>query len=181
MHRQRPTAKKCCRNLNRFLPAAQNGDFRAVTNLFDEFPKAITAIRSSAGAKYAYDERLRGNQWQTVLETWGAFDAFVEGDEKYSADLAMTSFNPFRREAFTSVARIPDGSLITAMQKAHVNADPFFTLTQNALADGTYLQYLRSMYDGKIYTPTDEDSQKCFEDYVTDAKQRLAKSSTQAG
>ena len=67
------------------------------------------------------------------------------------------------------------------MEKSQVNADPFFLLTQNALADGTYLAYLRGMYGGKIYTPTDEDSQKCFQDYMEDVARRMQDSSTQAG
>jgi hypothetical protein len=61
------------------------------------------------------------------------------------------------------------------MQKSQVNGDPFFTLTQNALADATYLEYLRGMYGAKIYTPTDEDSKKCFQDYMEDAQRRMQK------
>ena len=34
----------------------------------------------------------------------------------------------------------------TAFSKSHVDADPFYTITQNALADGTYLEYLRNTY-----------------------------------
>ena len=59
------------------------------------------------------------------------------------------------------------------MEKSQVNADPFFLLTQNALADGTYLDYLQSMYGDKIYIATHQDSQKCFQDYTEDAKRRL--------
>ena len=47
-------------------------------------------------------------------------------------------------------------------------------LSQNPLADETYLHYLRAMYGGKIHTPTDEDLQKSFQDYTTDAQHRLA-------
>ena len=165
--------KKMLPEFKSFFAAAQSGDFRAVTNLFDDFRKRSPQYDHPPGAKYAYDERLRGNQWQTVLETWGAFDAFVEGDEKYSADFGNDIIQSIPPGSIYFGGTDPGRFLITAMQKSHVNGDPFFTLTQNALADGTYLQYLRSMYDGKIYTPTDEDSQKCFEDYVADAKQRL--------
>jgi hypothetical protein len=82
------------------------------------------------------------------------------------------------------IASIPAGSiyfggtdpgrfLVTAMCKSQVNADPFFVLTQNALADATYLEYLRGMYGAKIYTPTDEDSKKCFQDYTEEAQRRM--------
>jgi hypothetical protein len=59
------------------------------------------------------------------------------------------------------------------LQKSQVNGDPFFTLTQNALTDSTYLDYLRSMYGEKIYIPSNEDSQQCFKDYSEDAQKRL--------
>jgi hypothetical protein len=67
------------------------------------------------------------------------------------------------------------------MCKSQVNADPFFVLTQNALADATYLEYLRGMYGAKIYTPTDEDSKKCFQDYMQDVTQRRSKNQLKPG
>src|SRR5262249_23010612 len=41
------------------------------------------------------------------------------------------------------------------------------------LADGSYLKYLRETYRDKIYTPTDDDSQRCFGEYSADAVRRL--------
>jgi hypothetical protein len=58
------------------------------------------------------------------------------------------------------------------MVKSQVEGDPFFVLTQNALADKDYLAYLRSMYGGKIYTPTDDDSKSCYDEYLADAQAR---------
>ena len=145
-----------------FFAAAEKGNWLAASNAFLEF-------RHSGKT----DERLRGAAWQAVMETWGALDAFGEGDEKYSLAFGTNI-----------IASVPAGSIyfggtdagrfiITALQKSHVNADPFFTLTQNGLADGAYLDYLRSMYGDKIYIPTAEDSQKCFQDYLEDAQRRM--------
>jgi hypothetical protein len=53
-----------------------------------------------------------------------------------------------------------------------VEGKPFFTLTQNQLADQTYLEYLRAMYGKKIHIPTTEDSRKAFEDYTADVSRR---------
>jgi len=47
-------------------------------------------------------------------------------------------------------------------------------LTQNALADGTYLDYVRFLYGDQMTALTDEDSQRAFQDYVADAQQRLS-------
>jgi hypothetical protein len=52
-------------------------------------------------------------------------------------------------------------------------ATPFFTLTQNALADHrSYLRYARSMYGSRIYIPTEEDATHAFDEYQEAARQR---------
>jgi hypothetical protein len=48
-----------------------------------------------------------------------------------------------------------------------------FTLTQNALTDGTYLQYLRLIYGKQIYVPSEQESQQTFQDYLGDNQHRL--------
>lgn len=160
-----------------FFAAAKAGDWLAVSNAF-------RGLRNQAGQYEhggATDERLRGTKWQTVVEVWGAMDAFGEGDEKYSA--------AFGRDI---VAAIPPGSiyfggtdpgrfLVTAMCKSQVNGDPFFVLTQNALADATYLDYVRQMYGGRICIPDSGDSQRCFEEYIKDLQARSEKHQLKPG
>ncbi len=109
------------------------------------------------------DERLRGTKWQAIIEIWGGLDAFGEGDEKYSALYANDIIESIPPGSIYFGGTDPGRFLITAMQKNQAAGDPFFTLTQNALADATYLDYLRSMYGDKIYIPTAEDSRKGFQ------------------
>ncbi|HWY32909.1 MAG TPA: hypothetical protein VNX46_19240 [Candidatus Acidoferrum sp.] len=160
-----------------FFHAAEKGDWLAVSNDFAEFRKHAGQYDHSGKT----DERLRGTAWQAVIETWGALAAFGEGDGQYSAEFGTNI-----------VASIPPGSiyfggtdpgrfLVTAFCKSQVKADPFFVLTQNALADVTYLQYLQGMYGRKIYTPTIEDSQKCFQDYTQDVAARQKKNQLKPG
>jgi len=152
-----------------FFAAAKSGNWLAVSNAFADYRKRAPQYQHSGTT----DPRLRGPQWQAVLEIWGAFAAFSQGDQKYIAAYADDI-----------IESIPPGSiyfggtdsgrfLVTAMQKSQVNGDPFFTLTQNALADGSYLDYLRSIYGDKIYIPTSEDSQNSFNDYYADAQERF--------
>lgn len=161
-----------------FFSAAEKGDWLTVSNMFQNLMPRTGQVDSSG----PYDlEDLRNTQLQALKEIWGAFDEFSEGNEKYSA--------AFGNDIIES---IPPGSIyfggtdsgrfiVTAMQKSHVNADPFFTLTQNALADHTYLDYLQSMYGRKIYIPTGEDSQNCFQEYAEDAQQRLKSNKLKPG
>jgi hypothetical protein len=152
-----------------FFAAAQKGDWLAVSNTFVEFRKHAGQYEHSGKT----DERLRGTAWQAVLETWGALYSFNVSGEKYSTAFANGIIESIPPGSIYFGGTDPGRFLVTAMCKSHVNADPFFLLTQNALADGTYLAYLRGMYGEKIYTPTDEDSQKCFQDYMEDAQRRM--------
>jgi hypothetical protein len=160
-----------------FFAAAERGDWLTVSNAFVEFRKHAGQYEHSGKT----DERLRGTAWQAVLETWGALDAFGEGDEKYSLAFGTNIIASIPAGSIYFGGTDPGRFLVTAMCKSQVNADPFFVLTQNALADATYLEYLRGMYGAKIYTPTDEDSKKCFQDYMQDVAQRRSKNQLKPG
>ena len=151
-----------------FFTAAKKGDWLTVSNAFHDFSKHAGQYEHSGKT----DERLRGAAWEAVKETWGAFDSFFVGGEKYSAAYGNDIIDSIPPGSIYFGGTDPGRFLVTALQKSHVDGDPFFTLTQNALADGTYLKYLRSMYGEKIYIPTDDDSQKCFQDYTEDVTRR---------
>ena len=46
-------------------------------------------------------------------------------------------------------------------------------LTQNALADNTYLDYVRFLHSDRFATLTPEESQGAFQSYLADAQKRL--------
>jgi hypothetical protein len=153
-----------------FFVAAERGDWLAVSNAFLDLGKRIDHLDGTAGPDFS---SAHGTQWEAVKEVWGVFNAFAIGDGKYSAAFGADI-----------IASIPPGGIyfggtdagrfiVTTLQKSQVDGDPFFTLAQNAFADGVYLDYLRSMYGGKIYVPTYEDSEKCFIAYKEDARKRL--------
>jgi hypothetical protein len=151
-----------------FFAAAERGDWLAVSNAFEDFRQHAGQYEHSGKT----DERLRGPKWQAIIEIWGAFYFFGAGDEKYSAAYANDIIASIPAGSIYFGGTDPGRFLITGMEKSQVNADPFFLLTQNALADSTYLAYLQGMYGGKIYTPTVEDSAKCFQDYTEDVQKR---------
>jgi len=78
---------------------------------------------------------------------------------------------------------IPPGSLyfggteagrfaVTALSRSHEEGKPFFTLTQNQLADGDYLKYARSIYHESVKLPDDARVRQAFGDYAADAARR---------
>ena len=153
-----------------FFAAAEKGNWLAISNTYNDLKSHAPQYSPSQSAN---DERLNGPGWQVAKEIWGAFDAFGEGDEKYSTAFGNDIIGSIPAGSIYFGGTDPGRFLITALQKSQVKGEPFFTLTQNALVDGAYLDYLRSMYGGKIYIPTAEDSQKCFQDYTEDVQRRM--------
>jgi hypothetical protein len=66
------------------------------------------------------------------------------------------------------------GRFIPTLLNETTAGDRHVVLTQNALADQTYLDYARFLYGDHVATLTADDSQRAFQDYMADAAQRLA-------
>jgi hypothetical protein len=145
-----------------FYKAAETGDWQDATNLFGQMRKRLDG-----------DSSLRGSWWWATVDANGVFEVFPPGD-KYAIALGNNIIQSIPDGSIYFGAFAPGRFLITALSESHADGKPFFTVSQNALTDVTYLHYVRAMYGGKIYTPTDEDSQKSFQDYKTDAQRRLS-------
>ena len=149
--------------------AAVKGDIETVTNRYEFFKQNHGQYsRNTNGIALPHTAC-----WQPVLEVCLAYDHLVNCEPKYTKLVVDGIINSIPPGSIYFGGTDPGRGLPTAFAKSSITGDPFFCLTQNALADGTYLDYLRAMYGGTIYTPTAADSQRCFEDYLSDAKSRL--------
>ncbi len=134
-------------------------------------------ITKSTIDRYSHTEEtlkeLDTSYWSTALEIDLGYDAVVSEEPQYVQEFAQDIIQSIPAGSVYFGGTDPGRGLITAFCRSQPEADPFFTLTQNALADGTYLEYLRRMYGGRLALLTEEDSQKTFNDYITDARARL--------
>jgi hypothetical protein len=153
---------------HKYFDAAKSGDWKTVEKMFADF-----AQRSPQYANNSHDESLRTIYWSTILEVDLAYECVIPMDPKTLQTAVDDVINSIPPGSIYFGGTDPGRGLITAFTKSQVDGDPFFTLTQNALADGTYLDYLRAMYGTKIQIPSKDDSQKCFDDYKADAQRRL--------
>ena len=139
---------------NAFFAAAEKGNLPAIRRIFDGLGRhaPLTLISLEAAKEIDY-----------------AFEMFSMWDEKYALAYAQGVIEsiPPGSVYFTG---LPMGAfLIPALQKSESNADPCFTIDQGELVEESYRTYLRNIYGGKMYIPTEEDVQKCFQDYAPDA------------
>jgi beta-lactamase regulating signal transducer with metallopeptidase domain len=165
----------------KYFEAAAKGDWNAATNIYWQMRLRCYQFEKHNAVPTEVDPQLSTMAWQPVNETYGLFEHFAFGEEKHVVAYGQDIIDSIPAGSIYFGGTDPGRWIVTGMSKSHEKADPFFTLTQNALADGLYLNYIRTMYGGKIYTPTDGDSKAMFEEYTTDAQARMSKGQLRPG
>ena len=127
----------------KFFKAATSGDWQTVTNMYESFKRR----HPQYGHPHQHsDVGLRTSFWQPVLEISLAYDHVVNCEPACTQMAVDGIVNSIPAGSIYFGGTDPGRGLPTAFCKSHVDADPFYTLTQNALADGTYLEYLQRTY-----------------------------------
>jgi tetratricopeptide (TPR) repeat protein len=150
-----------------FFAAEQKGDWASSSNLFH-------AIADDLGKRNP-DHKLIG------IEPWGP------AQDSFSTYEIIHAMHPKFVKMFGEeiVKSIPPGSiylggtaegrfLVSAFSVSHSEGRPFFTITQNKLADPLYFDYVADMYGDKIYVADANDSANCVSNYTADVKVRLS-------
>ncbi|MGD1083338.1 MAG: M56 family metallopeptidase [Verrucomicrobiota bacterium] len=158
--------------------AAIRGDGQYVTNRFEYYRQHHPQYE---GPRDTRDASLRTSYWGPVLEICLAYNGVVSDEPEYVREFAEDIIQSIPAGSVYFGGTDPGRGLVTAFCPSQPQADPFFTLTQNALADPTYLDYLRRMYGGRIYVPTKEDTDKTMQNFVADVQKRLAENKLKEG
>ena len=151
-----------------YFKSAGQGDWPAMTNAYERLK-----LRSSQYEGSWNDPAVSSPVWQTLIEVQTAYAAFASGGTKYPLAFGEGIIQSIPAGSIYFGGTDPGRGLVTALCGSHAEARPFYTLTQNALADSRYLDYARSMYGNRIYIPTTNDLQDAFTNYMADAQLRL--------
>jgi hypothetical protein len=151
-----------------YLDAARKGDW---AQAFDLFREAREVLRLAADDKN--QALLDVTASAALLEVQLALEQIVEGEPKYALAYGDEIIKTVPRGSIYFGGTDAGRGMVTALCASHEKADPFFTLSQNGLADQQYLTYLRTMYGQRIRIPTKEDSDRAFSEYLADAQRRL--------
>ncbi len=150
--------------------AAENGDWRGVVDALEVMRQCAREPRE----KVPKTRVVYPAEWAAVNEIGGALGEFGSGEEKYAIAFARNIIASVTPGSIYFGGTDPGRFLVTALCRSHVNGDPLFTLTQNALVDRRgYLRYVRAMYGSRIYIPTEDDVNHAFEAYQKDARRRM--------
>jgi hypothetical protein len=152
--------------------AVRLDDWETATNLGARLNRASGRFSDAAPDETA-SPALRSALWAPIAEVIGTYDQFHDWDNKWLHRFGREIIDSIPRGSIYFGGTDPGRFIISALSESQRDGKPFFTLTQNQLADDTYLEYLRRMYGARLYIPTKEDMQRTFETYLTDAQARL--------
>src|SRR5262249_3115059 len=110
--------------------------------------------------------------WMAILDAYGAAEQAHEWPAQQLLDYGHGVLNSLR-PGMVYVGGTDNGRWIPELLNETGEGQPHVMLTQNALADGRYLEYLTDLYGGRLQTLTSEDSKRAFQEYVADAQKRL--------
>jgi hypothetical protein len=151
-----------------YFNCARHGDWPGVSNAY-----AQLELRSGRHKGVPGDPAVSSPLWQTIIEVQTAYESFASGGTKYPLAFGNGIIESIPAGSIYFSGTDPGRGLVTALCPSQAEAKPFYTLTQNALADHRYMDYLRSMYGGRIYIPTTNDVRLAFTQYAEDLQRRL--------
>ena len=151
-----------------YFGTARTGTIAVITNAFERLKKRPSQYEGSTD-----DPTVGTPVWHILIEVELAVEGFADGDPKFAAAFGKGVIRSIPPGNIYFGGTDAGRGLVTALCKSHAEADPFFTISQNALTDGRYLDYVRAMYGKKIRTPSAKDSQNAFQEYLQDAQKRL--------
>ena len=160
-----------------YFEAGIKGDWTTVRKLW----RTLSRRSGQYGNGGEMDETVRNIVWSPLLEAELAYECFTAMDMKFVEAFGRDTMDSIPRGSIYFGGSDPGRGVITAFCKSHADADPFFVLTQNALPDGGYLNYLRHTFGKRIYVPSEADSKKAFEEYKADAAERSKRGALKPG
>ncbi len=110
--------------------------------------------------------------WRAIQETWGSARAAHDWPAQKLLDYGEAVLGSLR-PGMIYVGGTDPGCFIPTFLNETSEGERHITLTQNALADGTYLEHLSFLYGDRLNTLTQDDSKRAFEAYLVDAQKRL--------
>ena len=152
--------------VQRFFDAVEGGNW-------EEIDAAHKALLDGDGTNLNQPRSAELHQiWRAVQETWGIAREAHNWPAQKLLDYGEAVLGSLR-PGMIYIGGTDPGCFIPTFLNETSEGEHHITLTQNALADGTYLDYLSLLYGDRMKTLSQDDQQRAFQDYLADAQKRL--------
>jgi tetratricopeptide (TPR) repeat protein len=150
-------------DMSRFFAAAQDGRWDDMTNIFASLQK----FRQTTGWGREIETLM-----PAIMETYGVAEQAHNWPAQKLLDFGNAIVQALK-PGMVYVGGTDAGRFIPTLLTETSEGESHIVLTQNSLADGTYLDYLRFRYGDRFNALSTEDSQNGFTTYFQDAQKRL--------
>ena len=171
---RRELARAIGRRMGKKIPVEVERFFDAIES--GHWPDIETEWNALAHRSGQYEDSEHGPDlnlfWPTVLDAYGVAEQAHEWPAQKLLDYGHSILDALQ-PGMVYVGGTDSGRWIPELLNETSGSEPHLIVTQNALADNSYLDYVQTLYGDKMNVITSDESKKIFEDYVTDARRRL--------
>jgi hypothetical protein len=163
----RRSQKEIPPEVEKFFDAVESGNWLDITNQWREF-----AVHSSQYEFSTNHWEQMDPFWPSVLDAYGvAEQAHLWPAQKLLdyGNAVMESLRP----GMVYVGGTDNGRWVPELLNETGEGEQHIIVTQNAFADGRYLDFVNDLYSDRMSPLTQDDSKRAFEAYVNDAQKRL--------
>lgn len=147
-----------------FFAAVDSGDWERIHRLF------ASMRQGNYDGAPGREELLK--LWPAILETYGVAEQAHLWPAQKLLDYGNAALGSLR-EGMVYIGGSDPGRFIPALLNETSDGPRHIVLTQNALADQSYLEYVNFLYGDRLGTLSKEESQRAFQDYISDAQKRF--------
>ena len=149
-----------------FFDAVESGDW-------EEIDRRWGAMAKRSGQ---YDGSTHAPEldpfWSAVLDAYGVAEQAHDWPAQKLLDYGHAILDSLR-PGMVYVGGTDPGRWIPELLNETGAGEPHIIVTQNAFADGRYVEYMQTLYGDRMSTLTMDDSMRAFEEYTADARKRL--------
>jgi hypothetical protein len=149
-----------------FFDAIENGNWEEIDKHWKELRTHTHQYEDSKDDRPELEP-----YWSMVLDAYGVAEQAHEWPAQKLLDYGNAILDSLRPD-MVYVGGTDNGRWVPALL-SETSGEPHIVVTQNALADATYLDYVRELYGDRFNTLSQEDSQRAFQEYTADAQKRL--------
>jgi hypothetical protein len=171
---RRETARAIARHLKKDVPPAVEKFFDSLDGgNWEEIRAQFHEIATHAG-RYEYSTAHEPDLdpfFRPVVEAFGAAEQAHSWPPQQLLDYGNSVLDSLR-PGMVYVGGTDPGCFIPTMMNETSDGEHHIVLTQNALADSDYLDYLGFLYGDQLAMPGHDDAQLAFQNYAADAANR---------
>jgi hypothetical protein len=154
--------------VERFFDALESGDWSEIEPAFN----AINGGDDSAGQASTRLPEVT-QLWAPIIDAYGVAEQVHLWPAQKLLDYGNDVLGSLR-PGMVYVGGTDEGRWVPTLVNETSEGEHRIVITQNGLADGTYLEYLRFLYGERFNALSSEDSQRAFSDHMADAQKRLS-------